>query len=58
MVFSGREFSIAPFETALKFSFEVAPRQCFEMNNQSLPFGCHAWARYDRSFWEPYLIKK
>jgi hypothetical protein len=27
------------------------------MNNHRLPFGCHAWPRYDRMFWEPYLVK-
>lgn len=50
------DFNIAPFETALKFAFEVEPRRCFEMNNDCLPFGCHAWPRYDRDFWEPYLL--
>lgn len=51
------EFKIASVETGLRFSFEVAPRRCFEMNNRQLPFGCHAWPRYDRAFWEPYLLK-
>lgn len=51
------EFSVAPFELALKFAFEVAPRKSFQMNNNTLPFGCHAWARYDKDFWEPYLLR-
>ena len=51
------EFKIASVETGLRFAFEVAPRFCFESNNHQLPFGCHAWARYDREFWEPYLLK-
>ncbi len=51
------EFKIAPLEVALRFAFECAPRLCFEKNNYTLPFGCHAWARYDRDFWEPYLLK-
>lgn len=51
------EFKIASFETGLRFGFELAPRLCFEMNNRRLPFGCHAWQRYDREFWEPYLLK-
>lgn len=51
------EFKITPFELGLRFAFEVAPRLCFEMNNQILPFGCHAWNRYDRGFWEPHLLK-
>jgi hypothetical protein len=50
-------FKMASFEVGLRFAFEVAPRQCFELNGRQLPFGCHAWPRYDRGFWEPYLIK-
>lgn len=51
------EFKISPVEVALRFAFECVPRYCFELNNYALPFGCHAWARYDRQFWEPYLLK-
>ena len=51
------QFKIAPLQTALRFAFECVPRYCFELNNHTLPFGCHAWARYDRKFWEPYLLK-
>jgi hypothetical protein len=49
-------FKVAPVEEALRFAFEASPRQCFEMNDQQLPFGCHAWAKYDRAFWQPYLV--
>ncbi len=51
------EFTIASVATGLRFAFECGPRLCFEMNNRQLPFGCHAWERYDRAFWEPYLLK-
>jgi hypothetical protein len=51
------EFRVASTELGLRFAFEVAPRYCFELNNYTLPFGCHAWPRYDRNFWEPYLLK-
>lgn len=51
------EFNIAPIDVALRFAFEAHPRYCFEQNNCQLPFGCHAWAKWDRAFWEPYLIK-
>jgi hypothetical protein len=51
------EFRIpAPCE-ALGFSFEKAPRYCFDKNSGRLPFGCHAWTTYDREFWEPFLLK-
>ncbi len=50
-------FRIAPADVALGFSFERHPRYCFEQNDRQLPFGCHAWAKWDRSFWESYLLK-
>lgn len=50
------QFKIAPFHEALKFSFEKKPRTSFKLNNNQLPFGCHAWAKYDRDFWKPFLL--
>ncbi|MCW5799917.1 MAG: hypothetical protein LZF60_340061 [Nitrospira sp.] len=50
------QFKVAPFDVGLRFAFEVVPRRCFELNHRALPFGCHAWPRYDRSFWESYLV--
>jgi hypothetical protein len=50
------EFSVAPFDEGLRFAFEVSPRECFRMNGGKMPFGCHAWERYDREFWEPHLL--
>ncbi len=50
-------FKVASFEVGLRFAFEVAPGRCFELNGRRLPFGCHAWPRYDRAFWEPYLLQ-
>ncbi len=49
-------FRVAPFDAALRFAFECNPGLCFETNNRQMPFGCHAWNRYDRSFWEPFLL--
>ena len=51
------DFRIPTPIQALDFSFELAPRYCFEANSGRLPFGCHAWARYDRDFWQPFLLK-
>lgn len=51
------DFRIASVEEALKFGFETVPAYCYELNNRELPFGCHAWERYDRKFWEPFLLK-
>ena len=51
------DFKIAPVEVGLKFSFECFPRDCFALNNNELPFGCHAWAKWDPDFWKPFLIQ-
>ena len=50
------DFRVAPVETALGFAFERAPRYCHERLDGRLPFGCHAWYRWDRDFWEPHLL--
>lgn len=50
-------FKVAPWETGLRFAFEATPKTCLELNNGQLPFGCHAWRRYDPAFWEPHLLK-
>lgn len=49
------KFKIAPKEIALQFSFERQVRLCYEQNHCQLPFGCHAWGRYDFTFWKPFI---
>ncbi len=51
-------FNVAPLDVALQFAFEFAPRHCYELNNHKLPFGCHAWTRYDKEFWEQFTLTK
>lgn len=46
-----KEFKLSSIEDSLKFSFEVNPSFCFEQNKNELPFGTHAWERYDIEFW-------
>ncbi len=50
------QFQIAPVDVGLQFAFEQFPRVCFRHNGYQLPFGVHAWAKWDRDFWEPYLL--
>lgn len=45
------QFKVAPIEMAYQFAFDAEPRYLYTLNNQQLPFGCHAWERYDRDFW-------
>ncbi len=48
-------FKVAPPEDAIKFSFEVQPKRFFSENRQKLPFGCHAWIKYDYDFWKTHI---
>lgn len=49
------KFKLAPPEIALKFSFETQPMRLYEMNNNQLPFGCHAFEKYDFNFWKQFI---
>lgn len=54
------DFRVPGPMVALQFAFEKAPAESLVMNDGKLPFGCHAWAKYDRQFWEMQIegIKK
>ena len=45
-------------DEALDFAFEREPRVCLERTEGRLPFGCHAWAKHDREFWEQHLSRE
>jgi hypothetical protein len=51
-------FKVAPLEEAIKFSLETTPRELYEENGRNLPFGCHAWWKYDLDFWRPFIQKE
>ena len=48
-------FRVAPLGEALRFGFEVHPRRCYEKAGCLMPFGCHAWEKYDPDFWRPHI---
>lgn len=50
-------FKVAPLEIALQFSFETYPRECYEMNGRRIPFGCHAWKKYDPDFIDELIAR-
>lgn len=50
-----KSYKIAPLEEAIKFSFEKNPAELYKLNNNQLPFGCHAWRKYDSEFWSNYI---
>lgn len=44
-------FTVPSPEIAVWFAFEVCPVDLFERTGGQLPFGCHAFERYDPGFW-------
>ena len=42
-------------QEASMFSLEEAPAQQYAQNGNKLPFGCHAYKRYDWGFWRKYI---
>lgn len=54
----GKEYlRIASFNHALQFSFDFDPQESYLRNNSELPFGIHAWFRYDIDFCRPFIEK-
>jgi hypothetical protein len=51
-------FQVPSPSEALKFAFEAEPEYLYLQNAQQLPFGCHAWERYARSFWVRVLAQQ
>jgi hypothetical protein len=49
------DFKVADIESSIRFSFEVRPSLLFEMNGHKLPFGCHAWEKYEPEFWKQFI---
>lgn len=52
---AGIGYKVAPMDVALTFSFEMEVQKCYELNSRKLPFGCHAWHKYDLLFWKPFF---
>ena len=50
-------FTIPTASEAIAFAFEAHPECLFELNQHQLPFGCHAWKRYNPEFWEAMIEK-
>jgi hypothetical protein len=44
-------FRVPVATEALAFAFEAHPDFLYKLNQHSLPFGCHAWQRYQPEFW-------
>lgn len=51
-------FKVPLATEAIAFAFESHPEYLFELNDHKLPFGCHAWGRYNPQFWKDALAQK
>ncbi|MCW5913703.1 MAG: hypothetical protein KIT66_03765 [Chitinophagaceae bacterium] len=49
------DFVVAPYNDAFKFSFETNSLFLYFENENKLPFGCHAWEKYEPEFWKKYI---
>lgn len=48
--------NLPSFDIALKFAFEVNPSCLYYINNEKLPFGCHAFEKYEYdTFWQKHV---
>lgn len=48
-------YQVPAYNEATAFAFEMQPRRLFEESGRHLPFGCHAWWKYDLGFWQPHI---
>jgi hypothetical protein len=48
-------FKLPPDDKALHFSIEVSPEENLNKLNNALPFGCHAFEKYDWDTWKPFI---
>jgi len=46
---------VANSKEALSFSFEQFPEDLFKRNNFKIPFGCHAFLKYNPNFWIKFI---
>lgn len=50
------DYKIPSAEEAVPFSFELSPAYLYALNGNQLPFGCHAWHKYEyETFWKNYI---
>lgn len=53
---SGYKMRRPSAEEAARFAFECSPSYLFQLTGNQLPFGCHAWRKYEfDEFWHKYI---
>lgn len=53
--FASKKYRVAPADISRQFCIETQVQKCMEMNKGELPFGIHAWERYNYKYWKPYI---
>jgi len=48
-------FKVSPYDVAARFSFERKPERLYKLGGNKLPFGCHAWEKYNPQFWKKFI---
>ena len=56
--YTDKLFKVPSNYHALEFSFEAMPSYLYKLNNNVLPFGCHAFEKYETDFWKIIFEKK
>lgn len=52
----GKPFRIPSTREAMYFSFEESPAMLYELTGHTLPFGCHAWEKWEyETFWKRFI---
>ncbi|MDO1451011.1 DUF5672 family protein [Rhodocytophaga aerolata] len=51
-------YKVAEENKAMAFSIETQPHACYNLLNHQLPFGCHAWEKYEPDFWQRIIKYK
>ncbi|MDB5120203.1 MAG: hypothetical protein JWN56_1421 [Sphingobacteriales bacterium] len=49
-------FRLPDEKTAYQFSMELRAPDLYKRNNNQLPFGCHAWEKYNSEFWQKHVL--
>lgn len=43
------------WKEGMAFAFEKNPQVCYGLHGETLPFGCHAWEKYNPLFWQKFI---
>lgn len=52
---AGEGLKVPPLELALEFAFEKEPARAWGLSGNRLPFGCHAWEKYEPEFYRKWI---